>query len=264
MDATFTELMSAMSPEEDGQFAVTVPDHWMQGRAIYGGLSTALTYAATQRAFPDLPPLRSAQISFVGPAGGPVTIRPDLLRQGRSVSFVNTDLHGEKGLATRAVFAFGHARPSLFDEHDLPAPADLPSATDAPVMIPAGMGPRFADQFQSQLARGGWPVTGSDATEHFIWIRHKDHAATNMAGLLAIADMPPPAIMPKFKEFAPISSMTWQINVLTDDPQTNAGWWLLRSSVENAKDGYSSQDMNVWNTDGEPILAMRQSVAIFL
>ena len=66
-----------------------------------------------------------------------------------------------------------------------------------------------------------------------------------------------------FKEFAPISSMTWMVNMLTDKPQSKDGWWLLQSRAENAAQGYTSQDMLVWTSDGEPVIAGRQSVTIF-
>jgi acyl-CoA thioesterase len=84
-----------------------------------------------------------------------------------------------------------------------------------------------------------------------------------MVALLALADMPPPALMAMFTELAPISSMTWMVNVLCDEPRTRDGWWLLQSRAENASQGYSSQDMLVWNRDGELVIAGRQNVAIF-
>ena len=59
--------------------------------------------------------------------------------------------------------------------------------------------------------------------------------------------MPPPAVLPMFKEFAPISSMTWMMNFLKEDISTEDGWWLMRSAADHSRDGYSSQDMQVWN-----------------
>ncbi|HBS34108.1 MAG TPA: thioesterase family protein, partial [Parvularcula sp.] len=57
---------------------------------------------------------------------------------------------------------------------------------------------------------------------------------------------------------------TWGLNFLTDHPTTEDGWWLLESRAENAAEGYSSQDMFVWSRKGEPVIAGRQSVAIFI
>lgn len=261
MTTDFTRLLDELRAV-DGGLAADIPPDWMQGRTTYGGLSAALCLEATLRAHPGLPPLRSAQISFVGPAGGPVKISSTLLRQGRSVAFAGADLHSEQGLATRAVFAFGAGRASAFERTFMPQP-DVPAPEECDVYISGPLAPPFAQHYESRLARGGRPVTGSSEHDHFIWVRHRDAGAASIVGLLALADMPPPAMMPMFTEFAPISSMTWQVNFLAAAPQTRDRWWLLQSRAENAAEGYSSQDMLVWNRDGEMVIAGRQSVAIF-
>jgi len=53
------------------------------------------------------------------------------------------------------------------------------------------------------------------------------------------------------------------MNFLSEDISTDEGWWLMRSAAEHARDGYSSQDMQVWNSRGELIITGRQNVAIF-
>ncbi len=130
--------------------------------------------------------------------------------------------------------------------------------------IPEGIGPKFAVHFDTRLARGARPATNSDHFDHYIWVRHRDEAATSIAALIALADMPPPAVMPMFPYFKPISSMTWMMNFLVDAPTSDDGWWLLQSRAEHARNGYSSQDMLIWNSEMELIVAGRQSVAIFL
>ena len=259
----FTELCAAIQPLRDGVFGVSVPESWMQGRTTYGGLSSALCYEAAIRMFDDLPPLRSAQISFVGPAGGDVTMEATLLRQGRSVTFVNVDLVGPKGLATRCVFCFGAGRQSIFDKMFTDTP-ELPGPEDCEIVFPTEAGPSFARNYECLLAKGGRPVSASTEHDHYIWVRHQDEQASDLTALIALADMPPPAMLPMFPEIAPSSSMTWMMNFMTENPQTEGGWWLLQSRAENAGEGYSSQDMIVWNRAGEPVIAGRQSVAIFI
>ncbi len=261
MSVDFTQLLAEMRPIDGGQ-TVNIPPGWMQGRTTYGGLSAALCLEGVLRAHPGLPPLRSAQISFVGPAGGAVRIIPALLRQGKSVAFAGADLHSEQGLATRAVFAFGAGRASAFTR-TFTAQPNVPLPEECEIYIAGPLAPPFAQHYESRLVRGGRPVTSSTEHDHFIWVRHRDSIASSIVGLLALADMPPPAMMPMFTEFAPISSMTWQVNFLVAAPQTRDGWWLLQSRAENAAEGYSSQDMLVWNRDGEMVIAGRQSVAIF-
>lgn len=59
----------------------------MQGRAIYGGLSTTLCLDGVLKQVEDLSPLRSASVNFFGPANEEVYVRCTILRQGRSVTF---------------------------------------------------------------------------------------------------------------------------------------------------------------------------------
>ena len=67
---------------------LTNPTHiapeWLQGRTAYGGLSAAIALASAKAGYADLPPLRSAQIAFVGPLSGDVTATPALLRRGKN------------------------------------------------------------------------------------------------------------------------------------------------------------------------------------
>lgn len=241
----------------------TIPESWMQGRTTYGGLSAALAYDAATRGREDLPPLRSAMVSFIGPAGGTVSGASRILRAGRSVTFIEANIDMDGALATRAEFCFGAGRASAFDRQFTPMP-DLPGAEHCEEFLPPITGPNFTQQFETRLAKGARPVTGSDNHDHFIWVRHRDENASGMPALLALADMPPPAVVPMFKTFKPISSMTWMINVLSNAPASRDGWWLLESRADNAADGYSSQDMLVWNSDGVLAIAGRQSIAIFV
>lgn len=262
MSHSFSKMMSGAA-FDDGVLSMTIPPDWMQGRTTYGGLSAAICLETARRAFPEAPPLRSAMVSFVGPAGGAVEGRAKVLRQGKSVTFVEAEVVGEKGIATRCEFAFGAARPSQWNRTFTPAP-DVPAPEECGPFGPPEESPvSFARHFDARLAKGGVPVSGSKEHDHFIWVRHRDETAQDIVALLALADMPPPALMPMFAEFAPISSMTWMVNVFCDEPKTRDGWWLLESRAEHAGAGYSSQDMLVWNRDGELVIAGRQSVAIF-
>jgi acyl-CoA thioesterase len=258
----FSDLIGTLR-EHEGRIEGVIPDDWMQGRTTFGGLTAALCLEGAQRACPGLPPLRSAQVSFLGPAGGPVGIAVTRLRAGRSVSFVSVDLSGREGLATRALFTFGAARQSVFDRRFVAPPPPVSGPERCTPYFPAVFLPAFTRHFDARLARGALPVSGSGEHEHFAWVRHRDAGATSTAALLALADVPPPAMLAMFREFAPISTMTWIVNLLTSTPSSRDGWWLLRFAADHAGEGYSSQDMTVWNSDGEAVIAGRQCVAIF-
>jgi hypothetical protein len=114
------------------------------------------------------------------------------------------------------------------------------------------------------VAGGARPFTPDATPEYLIWFRHRDpKAREGLVPLIALADAPPPAAMVMFREFAPISTMTWALDIFDDTPSTRDGWWLVRSRTETAHQGYSTQTMTVWNADGRPVIAARQNVAIF-
>lgn len=257
----YTTLISAGTPIEDG-VSWTITDDWMQGRTTYGGLSAALCLAAVRRHQPDLPPLRSATVAFIGPAGGDVIVRPQERRRGKSVSFYQAELHGAQGVATHCTFAFGAHRESALDTTWTPRPS-VPPPDACGMLMPTEIAPRFTQHFDTRLARGASPGSASTEHDHFIWVRHVDRAADDIVALVALADMPPPAVMPMASGFVPVSSMTWLLNILAEAPTTTDRWWLLQTRAEHAANGYSSQDMLIWNADLELVVAGRQSVAIF-
>jgi acyl-CoA thioesterase len=66
-----------------------------------------------------------------------------------------------------------------------------------------------------------------------------------------------------FSQFAPISTMTWSIDMLSSRPSSETGWWLVQCLAETADAGYSAQSTTIWDQTGRPILVARQNVAIF-
>lgn len=270
----FNELMARIGrADADAAFGVTVSADWLQGRTVYGGLSAALCLQSALNATPELPPLRSAQLGFVGPANGALTLRAQTLRQGKSAVFVGVDCFAEaerdhENLATRALFCFGAPRVSGLDHLDLappdvkPAAASRPFFGDAPPLA-------FMQHFEFIAAGGNLPFSRNGAPSMALWIRHRDpetrslRGARAMVALLALADAPPPAAIVLFEKFLPISTMTWHVDVLTDEIATDDGWWLIRTFAERVANGYSAQSMTVWNAAGRPVMAARQTLAIY-
>ncbi|GAB2785608.1 thioesterase family protein [Halomonas shantousis] len=258
-----SDVLDGLSPISEG-FSATVPEDWLQGRAIYGGLSAALCLDATLKTFTTLPPLRSAQLSFIGPASSTVELRPVLVRQGKSTAFVTTDLISDGKLTVRATFCFGAARESTLSDLQISVPHVQGPEAYEPFFGQSRMAPNFAQHFNSRHAAGSMPISTADVGDVTAWLQHKDEAVRpTIVGLVALADALPPAAMCLFSEPAPVSTMTWMFDVLSEAPRTDDGWWLSRSVAEATCDGYSSQAMTVWNRHGEPVIVGRQNVAVF-
>lgn len=259
----YTDLVAAITATETG-FVANVTDDWKQGRTTYGGMSAALCVEAAQRAFPEAPPLRSAQFAFVGPAAGELSMQAKALRQGKSTLFATVDLVGEQGVATHATLTFGAARESHLAHVDVACPAVLPPDQCEPFHKgDTSQAPGFIRQFDFRVAGGGRPGSG-DPPEYLLWIRHRDPAATSLSALVALADAPPPPAMTLFTKFGPISTMTWAIDVVALPGEDDDGWRLLRTRAETIGDGYSTQEMHLWDGNGRPLILARQNVAVFV
>ena len=255
--STLSEIVTGLTREGDA-FTATITDNWRQGRTAFGGISAALCYEAAIRGIEDLPPLRSAQFAFPGPATGIVRATATTLRRGRSTAFINVDLVGEDGLAVHALLCFGAARESALHHKALaPPPVSAPAACPEAF---TNRGPGFIGNFEVRDAHGDMkdPV-------RTLWLRHRDIAArTSIAGLIALADAPPPSAINLFPKPGPVSTMTWMFDVLSDAPASDDGWWLMHNVADTIEGGYSSQSSAMWNSEGSPIMIARQNVAVFI
>lgn len=261
----FSSLLASLVPDDD-RFTVTLPADWLQGRTAYGGLSAALCLQATLRAFPGLPPLRSAQFAFVGPATGALCIAPRMLRQGKSAAFAGVDLEGDSGPAVRATLCFGAGRDLPHDHGKYTMPG-TPPRESCPAFYAWDNRPNFMSHFDGRLAGGSLPMSGGPSPQMLVWLRHRDSSVSaDLVSLVALADALPPASFASFAQGGPvgaISTMTWSIDMLDAAVDNPAGWWLLHAEAETIRDGYSAQTTVVWHPDGRAVMVARQTVAIF-
>jgi acyl-CoA thioesterase len=250
------DLLAAAAPIEAG-FTTTIPEDWKQGRTAYGGLSAALALHAAMQAEPDLPPLRSAQIAFIGPLAGDVTVTATKLRRGRNAAFIQSDLVSEAGLGFRATFVFMAPLASAIIHDEAQRATQPPPGSDAKLYT--GPNHFFTGNFNFLDVKDTGPA------EWLRWARLRERDGLHpMVELMAIGDALPPAAFKLLdNRQAPLSSLNWQINFVAPEPATTDGWWLLHANADMARDGYSSQRMTIWNAAGEPIAEAMQGVAIF-
>lgn len=258
----FSDLMAAMR-QSSTDHSIVLPDDWLQGRTAYGGLSAALCLEATKRSHEDLPPLRSAHFCFIGPAMGALNMTSDVLRKGKSTTIIGSDLTGDSGLAVRSTFCFGAARTSTHEYQSIPMP-NVPKPDECTDYYVWPDRPNFMRHFEGRLASGALPRTTGVKPEMAVWLRHRDLGdESNLTRLLALADALPPPALVLSKSFIQISTMTSAIEFLDDHPFTSTGWWLVQAIADTSREGYSSQSIVIWNSDGKPVLTSRQNVAIF-
>lgn len=258
----FSDLLKKFA--QDGEdFTIDLPEEWLQGRTAYGGLSAAFCLEVTLRSFSTLPPLRSAYFSFIAPAVGRLRVNATIARQGKSTCFTQASIFGELGVATQASFCFGHPRKLTPVYSNLPAPEALPPEHCPPFFTWMNR-PNFMQHFDGRLASGTSPCSSGSQPEMLVWLRHRYQTPVDGAvALIALADVLPPAFFGLLSEPVPISTVTWAIDFLDNDHLSTGNWWLVRSTAERAQDGFSTQVITIWSSDGRPVLSARQNIAIF-
>jgi hypothetical protein len=164
---------------------------------------------------------------------------------------------------------FGNGRPSAIDFNDLKAPRVEPPESYPPFQPPRGSGaPVFFQNFEMRVAGKDTPFSGAKEPDFLTWMRFRAEADRTAeiapaVALVGIGDAPPSSGVLLFKAPAPISTIAWSLDVLTDRPLTKDGLWLIRRRLDFAKDGYSTETITVWNSEREPMMAGRQNVALF-
>jgi Thioesterase-like superfamily len=255
------EILAAAEPLGGG-FRLDIPQSWHQGRTAYGGFSSALTLCAAMRAGGDaLPPLRSAQVSMIAPLTGTVEVSARVLRRGRNATWMAAEIAGEGGAGFTASLVFMGPADSAVHLNERPVPKGL-IAVESAAPLPQGRGVTFLqNHFDVRFAL---PQRADRQPEMCWWVRARQREGLDpMVEALLIGDALPPGVMPLLPRGAPVSTMHWQVNLLTPAPATTDGWWLLRSAGDYAERGASSQRMDLWNAAGEPVMAGLQSVALF-
>jgi len=256
---TLAQLIDAFDPT----VPFTVDDSWLQGRTLYGGISVALALRAAElsEASGNLPPLKSAQVNFVGPASGALRFAVQKLREGKSATTLSVDLFSDEQLALRCTFIFAQPRDSSV-VHDFSQTPTVP-APDALRTLPLPPGtPTFFQNFETRFAGGAFPISGAEHPELIAWLRHLDASGVEPAvALLAIADALPPSATATMKRFVPLSSMTWALDL--PQPAVAGEWFLLHATSERAASGYAWERMQVWSQQGQLLLSSQQTIAIF-
>ncbi len=259
---SFADTIAAIATVDNVTFTANPTEDWRQGRTLFGGLSAALCYAACERLVPGLPPLRSAQIAYVGPSAGEARLEPRVLRQGKSVTFIACDMIADAAVATRALFAFGGERESVLHNSPPRAP-DVPRPEQCPPLFGTRR-PTFTQHLDQRVAGGYRPVKGAPEGDMLVWVKLiEESPPPGLVTLVALGDALPPASMPRLTAPAAISTMSWQFDLVDPARFKPDGWVLIRSTDDAVGHGYSGQAMAMWDESGAPLLLARQSVAVF-
>jgi acyl-CoA thioesterase len=259
----YTEMMEDFLASGPGTYTANLPDMWKQGRTAFGGITSALLLAAILNEHDDLPPLRTMQINFIGPAVDELTVASEVLRRGKNNVTLRAELDSAAGAGTHGYFTFGVER-ALDMVMDYPLKDITQKPDDIEPYQLEGGAPNFLVNFDRRWVSGPKFFEQADDPDMLIWTRLTDPASWDkgLLPLVVLADAPP-AAFGTISGVRALSSMNWNVNFLTNDFSTENGWWLMRSATRFIRDGYSSQLIQVWNSEGRRVMDAAQHVAIF-
>lgn len=263
----FSEVLATLR-RDGGEWAAHIPVEWAQGRTVFGGLQAALLVRAMRAVLGDRKdlPLRSLQVTFVGPvaAGNDVRLRPEHLRTGRSASHARCDLVTPEGVACCGVAIFGAPRRSqvAIEIPRIEVDVDPESLPDLP-HIP-GVVPDFVQQFQLRWALGTRQYTGYHEPRSIIFARLRDLDCSGEDALIALADSIPSPALSMLRTPAPANSLNWMLELLGDPEKLDReAWSTLGTEVRAGCDGYLSQTSILWGPSGHAFSVSHQSVGVF-
>lgn len=260
---TFDELLHESASED----CLGLPASWSQGRATFGGLTAALVFRRMAGVVAEERPMRSMQVSFVGPVRpeSPARLSAELLREGKAVSHATgrIDQDGKPQLVAFASFG-GDRESSVSVEPEAAPEAPAPEECQSLPYI-KDVTPEFTRHIEMRWAFGHMPFSGKGGREMGGWMQFREPpSALTDAHIIALIDAWPPALLPHLRAPAPASSLSWALDIMHPRPEISPGDWLLyRANIDQAGAGYGHTQAGIWTRNGELVATSRQTVTVF-
>lgn len=251
------------------QDTVQIPEGWLQGRTLYGGLAAGLLMRKALITLNDVNKiLLSCNVTFVGPIhAGDVKITAEILRQGKSVTSLEVRLWQEDAVQTIMLASFGSPRESVIDYQALPNVPEYPAAETLFEIRKNPMMPQFMQFMDLRWAEGGYPFMGSEKPDFGGWMRfHPEHhtdRAMQTHDFITLLDVWPPAVLPMCKGMVPASSLTWQVTMINPIQAQLCDWFKYKVVADHAANGYMTEYAYVWDQNDQLIAIYRQTVTVF-
>ena len=254
MSATTLPRFDAFTAVEPGGATIDATVTGFGG--AHGGYVAALALRALCAAVGDpgrtprsltvhlLAPIEPGRVGFsarVERAGGSQTTASVRIVQGGAVALASG--------------SFGRARPSL-EQHDTAMPRVPPPEACRPLVErPVDAGVNLL--VEHRPAAGPLPLTGGDRAELVAWMRlGGEERPIDAVAATFLADALAPALYGALDAYVPVPSS--EIALHYADPVSDGPWVLARVRNRVARDGYATEDGELWSPDGRLLLHARQ------
>ncbi|MDR2248789.1 thioesterase family protein [Acinetobacter sp.] len=262
---SFLQLFEDVKQQEE----IEIPEGWLQGRTVFGGLVAGLLMqkACSNIQDPDKR-LLSCSVTFVGPVQqGTARLTIEILREGKSVTTLEARLWQDGAVQTILVASFGVSRTSNIEVKQEPV-VPLYAQPENLKTIPFSKHmPECFQHFDVCWAEGNYPVTASEQPDFGGWSRFSSRQYENrqmtVPDLVVLMDIWPPGVLPMFKQIAPASSLTWHITYVRPIQHQLYDWFKYKVVTEYAGEGYSTEYAYLWDQNDHLIAILRQTVTVF-
>ena len=262
MNPTPLSVLVSRFQSEAGTATLDVPDDWLQGRTLFGGMQAVVGVAAMRTLEPESP-LRSLQVTFLAPVpGGPVRAVARVLRSGKNTTHVEARIVDGDNTLALMVGIFGVARTSAVTLRPR-QPAAPPSGNQEVTRLAVGA-PNFTQHFKARWLAGGPPWSGASEPENVIELAMRDTGNATESHVLAMADYIPPIALSYLKTPVPAASLNWMLELVAEDVGSMPlEGWRLDAQMTAASAGYIHQSLTLWGPGGVPVALGRQTMVVF-
>lgn len=263
---SFGQLFEQLDQED----SVMLPAGWLQGRTIFGGLTTAMMlYKARQLVNQPDKRLLSCSVIFVGPVqeDQPAKVSVELLREGKSVTNIEARTWQNDQVQSILQASYGSPRDSELNVDqtrsapDYPAPEHLMKLPYHPLM------PQCYQNFDLVWAEGKYPCSRAEQPDFGGWFRYAadrfESGTMDEARFLALLDIWPAGIFPVLHRPAPGSTISWYVTLLAPIEYDLLDWFKYKVFTDHAAHGYVTEYAHIWDKHDRLVAIYRQTVAIF-
>lgn len=264
------EQTTPLQSSGDNQWIMThsgLPDTWGQGRTAFGGITAGFLHYALSQVVDKDRSLRAFHTNFVGPVSfdTPFELVVEKLRSGRNMSQYLAKLMQNGAVCVCVQACFGVSRESKIVVDKLPTHSmTLPKKAKFIPQIPK-VTPRFFRHYDLAIEQGQIPFSWSKHSHYHGWMRFKEGVSNfDYTHLISLIDAWPPAIIQQLKLPAPVSTVSWDIEMV--QPLKISGdnpWFGYQVDTKLASGGYAHTEATIWDDQERVVALSRQTIAVF-
>ena len=254
---------TALRALEDGAYEGAIVETWWTPRGPLGGYVMAIVLRGMQLVVDDdARQPRSLTVHFLRPPqAGPVTVRPVVEREGRSLTSASARLEQDGKLLALALGAFSVPWSGpLLSEAPMPEGIEPPAPEEPAARdLPGAKRPPFTDLLIMQKRFGPPAFSQADTAEVGGWLGLRERRALDALAVTLLADAWFPAPWPRLRQLAAAPTVDMTVHFRAPLPLPAAASPLLgRFRSRLVRDGFFEEDGELWAPDGTLVAQSRQ------